>query len=87
MGFGTDRLFIIALGLVTLGPKRLHTVLGHVARAKAELEKLSRGLQSELESQLEATTQDHKHMPTTVCIRPEDGAGPEAVDSLTPRTS
>jgi len=35
VGFGTELLFIVALGLVVLGPKRLHIVLGHVARVKA----------------------------------------------------
>jgi hypothetical protein len=38
VGFGTEILFMLMLGLVVLGPKRLHTMLGHVARAKAELE-------------------------------------------------
>ena len=38
MGFGTEILFMLLLGLLVLGPKRLHTMLGHVARAKAELE-------------------------------------------------
>jgi len=36
--------FIVALGLVVLGPKRLHILLAHVARAKAEFDKASRGI-------------------------------------------
>ena len=42
MGFGAEILFMLALGLLLLGPKRLPTILGHVARAKAQLEKASR---------------------------------------------
>ena len=30
MGFGTEVLFMITLGLVVSGPKRLHTVFQHV---------------------------------------------------------
>ena len=48
MGFGTELLFLVTLGLVVLGPKRLHAVLGHVARAKAEFEEASRGFKSQL---------------------------------------
>ena len=44
MGFGTELLFMLMLGLVVLGPKRMHAMLGHVARAKAELEKATRGI-------------------------------------------
>ena len=36
MGFGMEILFVLMLGLLILGPKRLHTMLAHVARAKAE---------------------------------------------------
>jgi hypothetical protein len=38
VGFGTEILFMLMLGLLVLGPKRLHAMLGHVARAKAEPE-------------------------------------------------
>ena len=48
MGFGTEILFMLMLGPLVLGPKRLHTMLGHVARAKAELENATRGLKSQL---------------------------------------
>ena len=53
MGFGTEFLFILMLGLVVLGPKRLHAMLGHVARAKAELENATRGLKSQLGAELD----------------------------------
>ena len=33
MGFGTEILFVLMLGLLVLGPKRLHTILAHVVDA------------------------------------------------------
>jgi len=47
-------LFVLFLGLVVLGPKRLHTILGHVARAKTEFENAARGLKSQLAAELDA---------------------------------
>ena len=60
MGFGTEILFVLMLGLLLLGPKQLHTLLGHVARAKSQLEQASRGLKSQLAAELDATHQDAK---------------------------
>jgi Sec-independent protein translocase protein TatA len=60
VGFGTELLFIIALGLVVLGPKRLHTTLTHVARAKAQLEKTSSTFKSRLEMELGAAVRDDR---------------------------
>ena len=59
MGFGTEILFMLMLGLLVLGPKRLHTMLGHVARAKAQFEEASRGFKSQLGAELDAV-QDRK---------------------------
>jgi hypothetical protein len=53
VGFGTEILFVLVLGLLILGPKRLHTMLAHVARAKAELENATRGLESQLAAELD----------------------------------
>ena len=53
MGFGTEILFLLVLGLLVLGPKRLPTILGHVARAKAEFEDATRSFKSQLQSELE----------------------------------
>ena len=58
MGLGTEILFILMLGLLVLGPKQLHTSLGHVARAKAQFEEVSRGFKSQLASELEVVHQD-----------------------------
>ena len=60
MGFGTEVLFITALGALLLGPKRLHTVLRRVARAKAQFEKASRSFTSQLEAELDAQRGDRK---------------------------
>jgi Sec-independent protein translocase protein TatA len=57
VGFGAEILFILLLGLLVLGPKRLHTVLADVARAKARFEEASRGFKSQLTAELEAAPQ------------------------------
>jgi len=48
------------LGLLLLGPKQLHTLLGHVARAKAQFEQASRGFKSQLAAELDATHPEEK---------------------------
>ena len=60
MGFGTEILFILMLGLLALGPKQLHALLGHVARAKAQFEEASRGIKSQLAVELDAAHQGGK---------------------------
>jgi len=60
VGFGTEVLFMIALGVLVLGPKRLHAVLGNVARAKAQFKMASRNLKSQLEAGLEARHGDNE---------------------------
>jgi Sec-independent protein translocase protein TatA len=65
VGFGSEVLFVLALGLVLLGPKRLHTMLGHVARAKAELENATRGLKSQLAAELDAVESKANDSPET----------------------
>lgn len=58
MGLGTEILFILMLGLVVLGPKQLHTLLGHVARAKAQFEEASRAFKSHVGAEFDAVHQD-----------------------------
>jgi len=53
-------LFVLMLGLLLLGPKQLHTLLGHVARAKAQFEQASRGFKSQLAAELDATHPEEK---------------------------
>jgi Sec-independent protein translocase protein TatA len=57
VGLGTEILFILVVGLLVLGPKRLHALLGHVARAKAQFEEARRGFKSQLAAELDATHQ------------------------------
>lgn len=64
MGMGTEILFILLLGLLVLGPKQLHTLLGHVARAKAQFEEASRGFKSQLAVELDATHQKGETNPS-----------------------
>jgi hypothetical protein len=45
---------------VVLSPKQLHTLLGHVAQAKVQFEKASRGFKSQLAAELDAAHQDGK---------------------------
>ena len=58
MGFGTEVLFMLILGLLVLGPKQLYTLLGHVTRAKAQFEEASRGFKSQLAAELDPTPQE-----------------------------
>ena len=60
MGLGAEILFVLMLGLLVLGPKQLHTLLGRVARAKAQFEEASRGLKSQLASEFDAAHHEGK---------------------------
>ena len=64
MGLGSEILFILVIGLLVLGPKQLHTLLGHVARAKAQFEEASRSFKSQLAVELEATHQEGEANPS-----------------------
>ncbi len=60
MGLGTEILFVLMLGLLVLGPKQLHTSLGHVARAKAQFEEASRSFKSQLAAEVDAAHHEGK---------------------------
>jgi Sec-independent protein translocase protein TatA len=60
VGLGTEILFMLMLGLLVLGPKQLHALLGHVTRAKAQFEEASRGFKSQLAAELDAVQQDRE---------------------------
>ena len=49
---------MLVLGFLLLGPKRLPTILRHVARAKAQFEKGTRSLKSQLEAKLALQPRD-----------------------------
>ncbi len=58
MGFGTEILFVLMLGLLVVGPKQMHALLRHVARAKAQFEKASGGFKSQFAAEFDAA---HPH--------------------------
>jgi Sec-independent protein translocase protein TatA len=55
VGFGTEVLFICLLGVLLLGPKRMATFFGHLARTKAQLEHATRNFKTQLDAELEPT--------------------------------
>ena len=57
-GLDMELRLLLALGLVGSGPKRRPRMLGHVARAKAELREASRGIQSRLAGEIKARLQN-----------------------------
>ena len=63
MGFGTEILFLLLLGLIFLGPKQMHSMLRHVARAKAQFDRASHSLREQLDSELETSAQRHAASP------------------------
>lgn len=66
MGFGTELLFLVMLGLMVLGPKRMHTMLGYLGRAKAEFDKTSREIKSQVSAELQRTPQEGKNSSADV---------------------
>jgi len=60
VGLGTEVLFILMLGVLILGPKQVHTLLGHVARARAQFEEASRGFKSQLAAELAAASRESR---------------------------
>jgi Sec-independent protein translocase protein TatA len=52
MAFGSELVLMVGLGFVVLGPKRMHALLGQVARVRSEIEKASRGLKTQLSAEL-----------------------------------
>ena len=57
-GFGGELILFCALGYVLLGPKRMHSVLEHIARAKREFDKTRRAVQAQLSATPEARSDD-----------------------------
>jgi Sec-independent protein translocase protein TatA len=70
VGFGTEILFMLMLGLLVLGPKRLQTMLAHIARAKARFEDASHGFRSQLAAELDAEVAPGSFNRCTPRIRP-----------------
>jgi Sec-independent protein translocase protein TatA len=60
VGLGTEILFVLVLGLLVVGPKQLHTLVGRVARAKAQFEGAIRSFESQLASEFDAAHDEGK---------------------------
>jgi len=60
MGLGAGLPLLFALGFVVLGPKRMQAILGHIAKARAELAKSSRDIKSRLATELEGEPDERK---------------------------
>lgn len=59
MGFGSEIFFLVTLGFLLLGPKRLPAILGHLARAKAQLKHATHSFATELDATLDISHQQH----------------------------
>jgi Sec-independent protein translocase protein TatA len=57
VGLGSEILFLGGLAALVLGPRQLHSLLRHVAHAKAQFDQVSRAFSSRLDSELEAAHQ------------------------------
>ena len=84
MGFGAEILFILSLGALVLGPRRLHTVLADVARVKARFEEASRGFKSQLTAELEveATSEGPGSQERSTFVAAENSVEAEPSGSL-----
>ena len=53
MGFGTGIMLLVLIGFLVLGPKRMQEVLMQVAKAKADFQRSTREIQSQLAAEIE----------------------------------
>jgi Sec-independent protein translocase protein TatA len=63
VGFGGEIFFILALGFLLLGPKRLPAILGHIARARAQFKHAKQSFAAQLDAAAE-THRDEERMYT-----------------------
>ena len=47
---GTELLCVLILGFLLLGPRKLPAILGHIARAKAQLKRATHSFTTELDA-------------------------------------
>jgi Sec-independent protein translocase protein TatA len=60
VGLGTELLLVLLLGFLILGPKQMHALLGRIAHAKTELDKVTRSFNSHLTAEPETPGPRHK---------------------------
>ena len=53
MAFGTEMVLLLGAGFVVLGPKRMQSMIGQIGRAKAQFDKASRALMTEVSGGLQ----------------------------------
>jgi Sec-independent protein translocase protein TatA len=61
VGYGTELLFVLVLSSLLLGPRKLPSILGKIARAKAQLKQASQAFTTELD----AAPEPHPGQPQT----------------------
>ncbi len=57
MGLGSELLLVLLLGFLILGPKQMHALLGRVAHAKTEFDKVIRSFKSQVGAEFEVPSQ------------------------------
>jgi Sec-independent protein translocase protein TatA len=60
VSLGTELLLVLLLGFLILGPKQMHALLGRVAHAKTEFDKVTRSFKSHLTAEPETPSSDHE---------------------------
>ena len=60
MGLGTELLLVLLLGFLILGPKQMHALLGRIAHAKTEFDKVTRSFNSHLTAEPESAATTHE---------------------------
>jgi Sec-independent protein translocase protein TatA len=77
---GAELLIGLALAFVVLGPKRMRSMLGQVGRAKAQLDKTTRGIKAQLVAELEGEPAAHND-PETLFDR-SGGRGAQQINIM-----
>jgi Sec-independent protein translocase protein TatA len=65
---GTELLIGLVLAFIVLGPERMHSMLGHVGRAKAQFDKASQQVKDQLAGHLEDGACSRAVLPLTTSI-------------------
>jgi hypothetical protein len=60
VGLGTELLLVLLLGFLIRGPKQMHALLGRVAHAKTEFDKVTRSFNSHLTAEPETPAPTHE---------------------------
>lgn len=72
---GAELLIGVVLGFVILGPRRMHSMLGELGKAKAQFDKARRELKSQLSAELERAPGDVHQRQWRLDVPVEEGNG------------